>query len=247
MYRMIRDAFRIPAALSVVFCALATPLAQAQEDSGYELWVYAWLSGVDGSVTTGPLETSVDASFSDILDALDFAFMAGIRSEQGPWVWTLDVYTADLTNDFGRSVTLNTEQDMLRATGGLRLENGVELFFGARAVDIKNKVKIRLPDNTVRSRKVDDSWVDPIIGVGYRGDLSERVELVTSADIGGFGIASDFSWSATAALRYRFSELFSVTGGYRILDIDYEDGSGLSKFGYDMTTSGPVIGMAWAF
>ena len=244
---MIRKIVRFPAALIVLFCLVSAPLAQAEEDSGYELWVYAWLTAMDGNVGVGPLDASVDASFSDIVEALDFAFMAGMRSEQGPWVWTVDVFTANLNNDFDRTVTLKTDQQMLRATGGFRLESGMELFIGARAIDIKNDLKIRLPDDTVLASKDSKSWVDPIVGVGYRGDFSDRLQLVASADIGGFGIASDLSWSATAALRYHFSDLFSMSGGYRILDIDYEEGSGNRKFGYDVKTSGPVIALAWQF
>jgi hypothetical protein len=188
------------AALIAVCCLLSTPLVQAEGDPGHELWVYASPSGVDGQVSVGTLESDVDANFSDIVDALDLAFMAGMRSEQGSWAWTVDVYSANLTNDIGRSVTLNTEQHMLRATGGARLESGVELLFGARAVEVGNKLKVALPNNTVASSKDETSWVDPMVGMGYR-----------------------------------------------ILDIDYEDGSGNRKFGYDMQAAGPVIGLAWDF
>ncbi|MEE4282855.1 MAG: hypothetical protein V2I41_12995, partial [Pseudomonadales bacterium] len=104
-----------------------------------------------------------------------------------------------------------------------------------------------LPDNSVVSSKGSKSWVDPIVGMGYRGDLSDRLQLIATADIGGFGIASDLSWSATAMLRYHFSERFSMSGGYRILDIDYEEGRGNRKFGYDVDTSGPAIALAWQF
>ncbi len=247
MRQMIRNARRVPAALIVLLCVLTTPLAYAEEDSGYELWVYAWLTALDGNVAVGPLESEVNASFSDVLEGLDFAFMAALRSEQGPWVWTVDVFTANLTNDFARSVTVKTDQQMLRATGGVRLESGMEFFIGARAIDIRNPLRLRLPDNTVVSSKGSKSWVDPIVGMGYRGDLTDRLELVATTDIGGFGIASDLSWSATAMLRYHFSERFSMSGGYRILDIDYEEGRGNRKFGYDVDTSGPAIALAWQF
>ncbi len=247
MRRIIRNATRLPAALIVFLCLLSAPLAHAEEDSGYELWVYAWMTAVDGTVGVGPLEAEVDASFSDVLEGLDFAFMAALRSEQGPWVWTVDVFTANLTNDFARNVTVKTDQQMLRATGGVRLESGMEFFIGARAMDIRNTVKIRLPDSTAVSRKGSKSWVDPIVGMGYRSDLSDRLQLVATADVGGFGIASDLSWSATAMLRYHFSERFSMSGGYRILDIDYEEGSGNRKFRYDADTSGPAIALAWQF
>jgi len=247
MRRIIRNAKRVPAAFFVLMSLLSTPLAHAEEESGYELWVYAWLTALDGNVSVGPLDAAVDASFSDVLEGLDFAFMAALRSEQGPWVWTVDVFTANLTNDFARNVTVETDQQMLRATGGVRLESGMEFYIGARAMDIRNNIKLRLPNNSVVSSKGSKSWVDPIIGMGYRRDLGDRLQLIATADIGGFGIASDLSWSATAMLRYHFSERFSMSGGYRILDIDYKEGSGNRKFGYDANTSGPAVALAWQF
>jgi hypothetical protein len=35
--------------------------------------------------------------------------------------------------------------------------------------------------------------------------------------------------------------------GYRILDTDYEEGSGSGYFKYDVTMSGPGIGFGWRF
>jgi hypothetical protein len=44
-----------------------------------------------------------------------------------------------------------------------------------------------------------------------------------------------------------FSETFFASVGYRILDTDYEDGSGASYFKYDVTMSGPGVGIGWRF
>ena len=35
--------------------------------------------------------------------------------------------------------------------------------------------------------------------------------------------------------------------GYRILYQDYERGSGINKFAYDITTHGPIIGVQYRF
>ncbi len=35
--------------------------------------------------------------------------------------------------------------------------------------------------------------------------------------------------------------------GYRYLDIDYDDGSGIDKFAFDAVMQGPVLGLALGF
>jgi len=38
-----------------------------------------------------------------------------------------------------------------------------------------------------------------------------------------------------------------VIGGYRYMNMDYENGSGASLFKYDMSMSGPGLGAAFTF
>jgi hypothetical protein len=66
-------------------------------------------------------------------------------------------------------------------------------------------------------------------------------------EIGGFGIGSDLAWQIQAYAGYRFSKLFEVTGGYRIISLDYESGSGQDRFLYNVDTSGPVIRLGFNF
>ena len=61
------------------------------------------------------------------------------------------------------------------------------------------------------------------------------------AEIGGFGIGSDLAWQLQAMAGYRFSKLFDLTAGYRVISLDYQSGEGLSTFVYDMVTFGPMI------
>ena len=39
----------------------------------------------------------------------------------------------------------------------------------------------------------------------------------------------------------------TVYAGYREISIDYDDGSGASKFELDVTMSGPIIGFEYRF
>ncbi len=92
-------------------------------------------------------------------------------------------------------------------------------------------------------------WVDPFLGGRVRADLSERISFLVRTDFGGFdiGSASDFSWNILTVLGYHISQRTSIWGGYRILDVDYDSGSGANLFEYDVTMSGPIVGLAYRF
>ena len=67
------------------------------------------------------------------------------------------------------------------------------------------------------------------------------------ADVGGFGIGSDFTWQGQADVGYRFSKLFQLGLGYRFIGIDYENGEGSDRFKYDVDTYGPVLRFGFHF
>jgi hypothetical protein len=71
-------------------------------------------------------------------------------------------------------------------------------------------------------------WVDPLVGARIRHRLAAGQELLLRADVGGFGVGSQFSWNALAAYSWEFAVRDGVTYsgllGYRALDVDYEQG-----------------------
>jgi hypothetical protein len=71
--------------------------------------------------------------------------------------------------------------------------------------------------------------------------------MVFRGDIGGFSVGSKFSWNASGYLGYSVSQMMSLWAGYRALGVDYESGSGNSKFVYDMLFRGPVLGVSFLF
>ncbi|MDX1412395.1 MAG: hypothetical protein R3351_09580, partial [Nitrospirales bacterium] len=96
------------------------------------------------------------------------------------------------------------------------------------------------------------TWTDPILGLIGITDLTEsrKWEARLKADIGGFGVASQFMWNFVASVGYNF-EALNVNWvpylGYRALYQDFSDGSGRNAFAWDMTLHGPVLGLrvAW--
>jgi hypothetical protein len=78
-------------------------------------------------------------------------------------------------------------------------------------------------------------------------DLSPKLDLAVSADFGGFGVGSDFTWNGWAMFGYQFRENRRLSFGYRILYQDFETGSGTHRFKWDQTLHGPVAGIEISF
>jgi hypothetical protein len=93
----------------------------------------------------------------------------------------------------------------------------------------------------------DKSWVDPYLGVRAVAPRADNWRLAFAGWVGGFGIGSSFAWQAFPEVGYRFNPLFELSGGYRALGMDYEDGDGNAKFVYDMVIHGPQLGPKFHF
>ena len=100
-----------------------------------------------------------------------------------------------------------------------------------------------------RSGSVD--WVDPLVGGRIRYNLAPGQDFILRGDVGGFGVGSQFSWNALAAYSFVFAKRDGVTYsgllGYRALSADYEQGSGRTKYVYDVVMHGPVTGLTIGF
>ena len=59
---------------------------------------YLWFSGIDGQVSSVPGEppADIDASFSDVLENLDFAIFVAGEARKGRWGIFADVMYVDL-------------------------------------------------------------------------------------------------------------------------------------------------------
>lgn len=97
----------------------------------------------------------------------------------------------------------------------------------------------------------DVTWLDPLIGLRLRYQLSPDAELTLRGDVGGFGLGSDFSWQTIATANWTFSRTeyadWSAMLGYRALYVDFETGSGRRQYGYDMLMHGPILGVTARF
>jgi hypothetical protein len=72
-------------------------------------------------------------------------------------------------------------------------------------------------------------WVDPLIGTSARVHLWKPVSLWAKGDIGGFGVASDFTWQVQGGLEFQVTRWLWSDVGWRYLKYDYTSGGFTNK------------------
>ena len=96
----------------------------------------------------------------------------------------------------------------------------------------------------------DLNWVDPLVGVRVRQQLASGDEFQLKGDIGGFGVGSKISWHTFGGYvhNFEFGGLnWSSMIGYRALEVDYSQGSGLLQSGLNAVLQGPIAAIGLRF
>jgi hypothetical protein len=236
---------------TVALIALAAPATLAG-DTKHSVSGYFLGAGMDGTTAVGPVEADVNVGFSDILENLEFGAMAAYRVERDRWVVTADfIYmglgaTKDSSGGFLKA-DVDLTQTMLEVDGAYKQTDRLEWLFGLRYSGIDAEIALTPDVGPVVEADGKESWIDPVVGARWIQPIGAKWAFVARADVGGFGVGSDFAWQAVARFDWKFSEKVSATFGYRALDADYEDGEGSSRFLYDVLTTGPVAGMTFSF
>jgi hypothetical protein len=250
------NGFPIICAAAVMLCG-SPGLAQSWQ---FQITPYAWLAGIDGNLGTVPIPNippqKVSLSFGDIWDDLDYAGMLYASARRGPWVILLDATTAKTTSDEPGGglavdkVTIESTTSNLALAVGRTVSTSpthrVDIYAGGRAWWLKNDFKVSTVAGTglgTIKADTDANWIDPIIGVAANYKIAERWELFGSAEVGGFGVGANNEWSLLGGANYVVNDRFAVTGGWRILSVDYDD----DGIVYDVVQSGPLIGATFRF
>ena len=251
----------------ISFSSTARAEEYVSDDWQFSVTPYMWALALESDAMVKGVDSQVDMSFSDIWDTLDIAFMGDFEARKGRIGFFVNgLYSKISDQEDTRFATLkvNVELDVVSFGAYYRLgphalgDDGggsgpvlvTDLIVGGRYtyLDLDTFGSIlAVPVNAEGSR----DWLAPIIGVRTFWDLSPKWSLVLAGDIGGFGIESDLQWAATALFGYSFhffgehdSQFYF---GYRVIDQDYEDGSGADRFAWDTTLKGPVLGLAMHF
>jgi len=228
----------------------------------FNTWI--WVTSIDGTLGKDNVSADVDASFSDILDASDsiMAFSGRLELGYGRIGAYIDAVYQDLGFDDMSGPRGRARVDVeLRQTiidfglmyrlgewepSGEAAKNPRKITLDAYAGGRYTDVELRFDPRDLPSRTGSKDWLDPIVGAKLVAPIAERWHLAVNGDIGGFGVESDLTWSATGVIGYNFT-LFdvpsTVSAGYRAIGWDYSD-DGLT---FDIVQHGLILGFGMRF
>lgn len=214
--------------------------------------LYTWAADTDTTITTptGGLQASLP--FDDAFENLDFAFMGVVEARRDRWSLVTDFARTDLSfsEPFGGpeygAINADISLQVLNAYGLYRVREdaaySVDVGAGLRWVNIDTSLDATPGTQPAVSTAADSGWIDPVVAARMSVTLSDRWFGAVFFDYGGFSSSSE-SYQVALVANYRISDAFSLTGGYRLLDLDHRiDGNEL-----DMTQSGPVFGLQYRF
>lgn len=241
---------------AAVFAAisLGVALPASAQEWTYNISPYLWASGLSGDLGTLPGVPSqdVDLSFKDVLENLDYAVFLVAYARNGDWVYGFDgmvVQSSDnqsVNTSNVDSYKLTSRSSSVALTVGHVISRSdthlVDVYAGGRAWWVETDFKIKGSGQTVNADS-NESWIDPLIGVGSTLQLSEKWGLFGTAEIGGFQVGSDLTWGLLGGARYAVTDTIGITFAYRHMYVDYRKGG----FVYEATQTGPVIGASFKF
>ncbi len=241
-------------AAAMLFVSSARPAAAQGWE--YRATVYAWLSGLDGTIAATPVGGGipVSADFSDLAGFLDFAAAGHFEAQNPNFVLLGDVNYVGLGADRDAevdgetvSIALDYDQWIFELGGGYRISPEFDLLLAGRLYS-QNLGQTRLAgEGGSVASETTHTWADVFLGARWTKFLGERWWLSVRGDIGTGG--SDFAWFANAGFGYRFSDLVSLGLAYRLLSMDYETGSllGGDFYSYDVTMNGLGLALVFTF
>lgn len=200
-----------------------------ESDWSFEFMPYMWAAGVDGTTSIGPLTSTFDYGFDEIIKDLDMAsmFMGGFKYKRLGFLTDfqyMKVSPRRATRGpvFG-DVNLTLEQTSLALLGTYDLIADDRFTFtvvgGARYLNVDTTLTVTpglVPIGFSR-RASQQSW-DAVGGFRAKYFLNEQWFLSAYGDFGGSD--SDQTWQAYGGVGYLINDQWHSSLGYRILSYD---------------------------
>jgi hypothetical protein len=230
---------------------LAAPAAAGEWD--YNLVLYGWLAGLEGTIGVDTVaEEPVDASFDDLAGFVDFAMAGHFEARSVKSLFVTDIAYTGLSSERDAMVANQTvkvdmsiDQWIMELGGGYRATPEIDLLVVGRyyILDMGAMTSSQLGEQT---GEASESWGDIYVGARWSKLLKEKWLLSLRGDIGAGG--SEFAWFGDALAGYVFNEKFSAGVAYRVLSLDREGNlASADYFKYDVTQNGLGIGLGYSF
>jgi hypothetical protein len=219
--------------------------------------IYLLFPYMDGETGIGNrITVPVEAKPKDIFSNLKFGVMLNVEVRNNRWAVLSDLLYANLDQEVSPTTIINSgsvsaKQIIWEPSGLYRITPYLEAGAGGRLNFMETGFDVlrnTLPEGTEQiAESASKTWFDPILIARITKNIKDKWLFQVKGDLGGFGLGSDFTWQVQAYAGYRFSRLFQLTAGYKILSIDYDKGADAERFIYNVDTSGPVIRFGFNF
>ncbi|MCS7032577.1 MAG: porin family protein [Phycisphaerae bacterium] len=259
----------IAAAIGKTPHSMASELTSLQAESGssdalrarsIEAISYLWVPGMKGTISRSGRSAEVSESVGDtlrnVIDNFKLAFSGRLEFRADPFVLFADVMYVALEDpdvnspaagpgdvEFSEAIVETgiawTAID--KSVDGSRSHRlRVEPLLGIRGYYLSLNLDFPLAGVDVSGERF---WADGLAGVRTSLDVTDDLSLFARADVGTGG--SDLAWNVIVGARLRLGDHGAVYGGYRVLDIDYDDGG--QRFEFDIRMAGPFVGVGFTF
>lgn len=241
------------------YAADLTPLAPDAKVEGtpdgwqFTVAPYFWLAGISGDTASfGLPEVHLSSSFGDVIENIDFAFMAAGEARYERFSIVGDVIYTKLGADAKtRNGILADSVDVTSKTFAGLLGAGYAVIDDpAGHLDVVIGARIWSVDNTIGfnggilgGREANDgaTWVDALAGIRGTYFFTPEIYLTGWGLVGAGG--ADLDWDVQIGLGYKFNDMISAVAGYRALGVNYSD----DGFVFDVVQQGPILGLAIHF
>ncbi|UPZ17902.1 hypothetical protein [Flavobacterium humidisoli] len=253
---------KIEYAMLIAILSFSSVQLMAQDFPVKQRWSYygepyVMLPNISGKTAIGNLsEMYVDADPHQIFDNLKLGVMLYFEASNGKWNLNSDLLYMNVGKGVKSSTLISNGEVSAKQLGwelaGLyKIRPWLEVGVGG----LLNSIKVGLDINrnnisggTANIKKeTSEIWFDPMLIAVFKNTPDKGFIYSARAEIGGFGLGSQFALQLQAYAGYRFSKLLQIQGGYRLISLDYRTGSGSDYFLYNMDTYGPVIKFGFHF
>ncbi|MGD8628697.1 MAG: hypothetical protein PVH52_06415 [bacterium] len=246
---------------------LAIPALPHPADAAGRAWEvmpYAWFTGIKGTMTIEGQLQGIDAGIADVWDNSNAGGNFRCETWKGGDGLYLDLFYVNLTDKYIiEEDTYVPASNIFFVDMAYNYELGsTPVFFDQRTRDIKEIRYLsfgvlaggryfRLTNSLKQSGGEDleqtAQFIDPIIGGYIHYRMARAFTIAAAADMGGFGIGSDFTWNAWVRFDFRLADWLWVNALGRAFDIKYEEGGGEDKIGLNARIAGPAVGVIFRF
>ena len=231
--------------------ATSVPQGSSTNKWEFQFVPYLWFAGLKGQVGVGDRVADVDADFGDIIDKLNFGFMAAFEARKGKIGLFSDLLYLKVSAENATpgslfsSVKLTQKVFMFEEAVAYRLyeKNGssVDAMAGIRFWHLNTRLLFTPGISPEVEADRSKNWVDGLAGLRGRAYVSKNIFVLGRGDVGGGG--SDLTYQLIGGGGLTFRERFSFLLVYRYLHVNYDR----DNFLFDVGIKGPAIGFGIKF